>query len=524
MKAINLISMLFLVPPLLVAKTEQKKQPNFIVILADDMGLTDVGAFHKLYPGNTDAQLAHKFTPNLDKLAIQGIRCTRGYASPWSAPSRQMLLSGQWVNRRNAFDHPWMGAQLRKEGYVTGIVGKTHGDKTIDKIYRNLDTKTAEFDDGFFFNGGSRKSYLKAGEIFPTRKNLVHSKFVAKDSDYLTDIYTQYAIRFIEEHANQPFMLYLPFNAPHGPLDGKPEDLRKLFPEVFAGASDQDIMTGPLRALPWQDKNANTSRSDSIEAMHFAAMVYRMDLSIGRIIETLKKKGVDNNTIIIFTSDNTRTSGYGEWLSENHPYTGRKYDLFDGGIRVPYIVWSSEIASSKRSGSLYNGLVSLADIAPTMLGQATNKPNPYPTDGIDIMPYLLGKKKQPKGRVFFCALDANSEKMTGIQNFSGKKNTKIIHSVYIKDNEKILCWNTANTDEVGVSYARLPDVEFKNNAKELVRETPPTIGSKPEKKAAKALYNEFIQFVINQQDQLFTTWAGDDNEEDKNIKWWMIKK
>ena len=121
------------------------EKPNLIVIFADDMGVTDIGAFHELYPGATEAQLAHSYTPNLDRLAKAGVRCTRAYAANWCAPSRQMLLSGQWVNRRNAYDHPWIGAQLRQAGYVTGCVGKNHGSKPIAKTYRNMDPETAEW-------------------------------------------------------------------------------------------------------------------------------------------------------------------------------------------------------------------------------------------------------------------------------------------------------------------------------------------------------------------------------------------
>ena len=212
------------------------------------MGVTDVGAFHELYPGCPEEQLAHRYTPNLDRLAEQGIRCTRAYAAAWCAPSRQMLLSGQWVNRRNAYDHPWIGSQLRQEGYVTGLVGKSHGGRPIAKTYRNMDPKTAEFDDGFFFNGGCRRSYLEKGETFPGRRGLVPFTFTAKGGEYLTDVYNDHAVEFIERNASRPFMLYLPYNAPHGPLDGKPEDLRKLFPEVFAEASDEDIISGPLMA------------------------------------------------------------------------------------------------------------------------------------------------------------------------------------------------------------------------------------------------------------------------------------
>ncbi|GEM_PF-3126300 len=135
-------------------------RPNFIVILADDMGTGDIGAYRELYPGGPEEprfaarrdpnypgtlpiQLAHQFTPNLDRLAREGIRCTRGYATAWCAPSRQMLFSGLWANRTNAYDHPWVGAQLRAAGYATGMMGKNHGVRPINRTYGNLDPDTA---------------------------------------------------------------------------------------------------------------------------------------------------------------------------------------------------------------------------------------------------------------------------------------------------------------------------------------------------------------------------------------------
>jgi len=379
--------------------------------------VTDIGAFHELYPGAPKTQLAHKHTPNLDRLATEGIRFTRAYATNWCAPSRQMLLSGQWVNRRNAYDHPWIGSQLRQEGYVTGLVGKSHGGRPIAKTYRNMDPKTAEFDDGFFFNGGCRRSYLKKGETFPGRRGLKPFTFAAKGGEYLTDVYNDHAVEFIERNAGRPFMLYLPYNAPHGPLDGKPEDLRKLFPETFADATDEDIISGPLMS-----RRNRRERVDKLSAMHFAAMVYRMDLGIGRIMETLKAKGVADNTLIVFTSDNGRTFGYGEWLAENHPFTGHKAEMLEGGIRVPFIVWSAALAKSKQSGALYDGLVSLADIAPTLMAQASAEPYAYPTDGVDLMPYVSGAKPPLTGRTFFCALKGDpKKKMSGVKDFTQSK-------------------------------------------------------------------------------------------------------
>ena len=224
-------------------------------------------------------------------------------------------------------------------------------------------------------------------------------------------------------------MLYLPYNAPHGPLDGKPEDLRKLFPDVFGEATDEEIISGPLKA-----------RTDKLEAMHFAAMVYRMDLGIGRIMKTLKEKGINRNTLVIFTSDNGRTFGYGDWLAENHPFTGHKTEMLDGGIRVPFLVWSADLAASNQSGKLYDGLVSLADIAPTLMVQATSNPYAHPTDGVDLMPYLSGEAPARRTHLVLCA-GGIAEKMTGIEEFTESRfDADLVHLAYVRDDQKLLCW------------------------------------------------------------------------------------
>ena len=476
------------------------EKPNLIVIFADDMGVTDIGAFHELYPGAPEAQLAHSYTPKLDRLAKEGVRCTRAYAANWCAPSRQMLLSGQWVNRRNAYDHPWIGAQLRQAGYVTGSVGKHHGAKPIAKSYRNMDPETAEFDDGFFYNGGCRRSYFEKGETFPCRHGLKPFDFVAEGGEYLTDVYNDHAVDFIERNADQPFFLYLPYNAPHGPLDGKPEDLRKLFPDTFGKRSDEEIIS-----------QAPSAKSDEEEAMHFAAMVYRMDLGIGRIVQTLEKHGIANNTLIIFAADNPRTYGYGEWLAENHPFTGHKAEMLDGGIRVPFLAWSADLAKSKQSGKLYDGLVSLADIAPTLMAQASDAPYAYPTDGVDLMPYLSGEKYPLKGRKFFCALKGDpKKKMSGVKEFTESKfNGDMVHLAYVEDDQKLLCWIPQNDTPVGATAARLPYVVSKKDPAKPLREQTPIAGVVPVEGSGRELYENMVDLLRSNGDDLVPVWSGD---------------
>lgn len=379
------------------------EKPNIIFIFADDMGIADIGAYRELYAGepadhpnptdpgydgDLELQLAHQFTPNLDRLAHEGIRCTRAYSGAWCAPSRQVLLSGQWSSRRHAYDHPWIGAQLRSAGYVTGFFGKSHGAKATQKVFGNTNPRTAEFDDGLFFNAGARGFYMEAGETLPGRVGLKPFKFEAEADDYITDVFTDQAVQFIERHADQPFLLYLPYTAPHEPLHGKPEDLKKMFPGVFGSRSDASI-TAEVAG------NKFRRVSDELKAYHYAAMVYNMDLGIGRILQTLERLDLDDNTLIIFATDN------GAQWGTNYPLSGHKTETREGGIRVPFIVWSADIAASSASGSVYDGLVSLADVAPTLRSLAGMTERSYPTDGANMLPYWMGAKEPPIGRTYF---------------------------------------------------------------------------------------------------------------------------
>lgn len=511
---------------------DKRRPPNLIVILADDMGIGDIGAFRELYAGGPEdvpmdlkdlgyhgdiaIQLAHQHTPNLDRLAREGIRFTRAYSGSWCAPSRQMLLSGQWSSRASAYDYPWIGQQLREAGYVTGFVGKSHGSKPTQKVYGNRDPETAEFDDGLFFNNGARGFYMKAGETLPGRVGFQSFDFKAQAGDYITDVFSDHAIDFIERHASseqtKPFMLYLPYTAPHEPLHGKPEDLKKLFPEAFAGRSDASIINE-------MDGHAFRKASVQMKAYHYAAMVYNMDLGIGRILDTLKAQGIEDNTIIIFTCDN------GAQWGSNYPGSGHKSETRDGGIRVPFILWSQDLAQSDQSGGIYNGLISLADIAPTLLAQATDSAKEYPTDGVDLMPYASGKQPPLRGRTWFWTNHGSGNtlktKVDGAHEFvDGPLPNAILQSVYVRDDQKITCWNAEGSDAVGVVYNKLPDVVGRADPWKAVIETPPVSGVLPDNEGGRELMDAMKTLVRESDGDLRTHWTGD--PKGGGTSWWFM--
>jgi arylsulfatase A-like enzyme len=254
-------------------------------------------------------------------------------------------------------------------------------------------------------------------------------------------------------------------------------------------------------------------------------MVYRMDLGIGRIMKTLKEKGIDRNTFVIFASDNGRTFGYGDWLAENHPFSGHKSEMLDGGIRVPFLVWSAELAKSAQSGKVYDGLVSLADIAPTLMAQASDAPYAHPTDGVDLMPYLSGKEAPLEGRTWFCALKASPEKMTGIEDFTDPEfDAGLVHLAYVRDDQKLLCWIPQDDHRPGASYARLPRVVGKNNPAELLRERTPVAGTVPVEGTGRALYEEMVDLIRSNGDALVPVWSGDVGKKPLPVSWMSFEK
>lgn len=479
-------------------------QPNVIIILADDLGYGDIGAFRKMYKGVDDKPEAYKHTPQLDKLAKEGIRFSRAYATCWCAPSRQVLLSGMWVGRKSARENPWVGNRLRKLGYTTGVVGKVHGEYPIQRCFENTDPLSAEFDDGFFFNGGERPSYLKKGDTFPTRVGSKSSEFVAEGGEYITDVFTNHAVDFIKRNQKNPFMLYIAHTSPHYPLQGKPEDMRRLFPEQFGSLSDDEI-------------RATASKKDdkALLAAHFTAMVYGLDRGIGKVIETLEACDIANNTLIIFASDNGAKNG------SNYPLDGHKWDGLEGGIRVPMIVWSKKLHESKASGTVCDRMVSLADVAPTVLAAAGCKDNLH-TDGMDIIASVTGKQPWPENRRYLITTRCYIFQNTGAMDFGFEyeDNHPLMQYVYISDEAKVVAWNPNKTKNIGVVYRALPNFSAAEEPEKLMKEKTPKNGVLPGSGPGMFLFNEMLDVIKSSEGDIIQTWSCAPASEIADYKWW----
>ncbi len=332
-------------------------RPNIVILLADDLGYADVG-----FQGCRDIP-----TPHIDSLARNGVRCTNGYVSgPYCSPTRAGLLTGRYQQR---FGHEFnpsrankagdpiglpltettIADRLRKAGYVTGMVGKWHlGEEP------QFQPPQRGFDELFGFLAGARPYFSGKGSP------ILRGAKPVEEHQYLTDAFAREAVAFIENHKAHAFFLYLAFNAVHTPMEATSGRLEK-----FASISDTRRRT-------------------------YAAMMSAMDDAVGRVLETLRSNGLEENTLIFFFSDNGGPTMKGTTIngSINAPLRGSKRTTLEGGIRVPFVVqWKGKLPADK----VYDRSLIQLDVLPTALA-AAGAPADAKLDGVDLVPYLSGKK------------------------------------------------------------------------------------------------------------------------------------
>jgi arylsulfatase A-like enzyme len=364
----------------LAAAPAAERKPNVIVIIADDLGYADLGM-----QGSAIIP-----TPNIDSIAKNGVRFTDAYATaPVSAPSRAGILTGRHQQRCgfefNAvaemppgvifglpLSEKTLAGHLKPLGYTTGLVGKWH--LGSPEGYRPNERGFDEFYG--FLEGASR--YLPAGRPFPRgadpgtgekEQHIVRNNVPLVEEEYLTDAFGREAVAFIDRHHEKPFFLYLAFNAPHVPLQATEKYLKRFASVKIEGGERK---------------------------RHYMAMVSAMDDNIGRVLEALRKHGVENDTLIFFASDNGGTPGKGS----NAPLRGFKQDVWEGGIRVPFCLqWKNHIPA----GRVVGNLISLMDITPTALAAAgASVPENSALDGANLLPFLTGKNTAlPHDRLFW---------------------------------------------------------------------------------------------------------------------------
>lgn len=338
-----------------------ERRPNVIVILADDQGYAELGV-----QGGKDIP-----TPNIDTIAKNGVRFTDGHVScPVCSPTRAGLLTGRYQQRfghefnpgpatdaADTFGLPLtettIASRMKSAGYVTGIVGKWH----LGYKAEYLPTKRG-FDEFFGFPGGAHQ-YFESGKA-DTGNPIMRGTEAVVEKEYLTDAFAREAVSFIERHKEEPFFLYLAFNAVHSPLQA-PEKYLSRFTKI----ADQKRRT-------------------------FAAMLSATDDAVGRVLDTVRKNDLENDTLIIYLSDNGGpTAGT---TSRNDPLRGFKGQVYEGGHRIPYMLqWKGHVPA----GKVYDKSVISLDIAPTALAVAGVKAEGAKFDGVNLLPFLTKDSGTP---------------------------------------------------------------------------------------------------------------------------------
>ena len=392
-------------------------KPNVIVILVDDLGFNQIGSYGG---GMSNGNFK---TPNIDKLANDGVLCTNGYSSsPICSPSRAALLTGRFPTRfgyeftptastfmkgislfskdngvapyiyndekeKDIINIEKMGLpqseitiaeMLKPQGYHNVHIGKWHLGHSNEFLPRKQGfDESLRIDQGSLFLPKDDPNVVNAKlEFDPIDKILWGNLPYAvnfnegprmEPKGHLTDYLTDEAVKFIEYNKNRPFFLYMAYWAVHSPLQAKIEDYEKL-----------DYI-------------------ENHEERVLASMVMTVDRGVGKIRKALKDSGIDDNTIIVFTSDNG-APGYIGLPDLNKPYRGWKLTHFEGGIHVPFIV---SYPNKIPAGKVYSGRVSNLDIFSTFSNIAQVDLRNSELDGVDILPYLIGEKEGEPERIIF---------------------------------------------------------------------------------------------------------------------------
>jgi arylsulfatase A-like enzyme len=345
------------------------QRPNVVLIITDDVGYGDFGVY-----GATDIR-----TPNVDRLAREGVRLTDFYAAPTCTPTRASLITGRYQQRVGLEAAlPSAGPRdrgltptgrslpqlLKNNRYATGLIGKWHlGWKP------EFGPNEHGFDYFFGFKSGAIDFYTH--ESANGTDDLFENDRPVRVDGYMTDLITAHAVRFIEQHAGEAFFLDVSYNAAHWP---------------FQVPDHHSVAKAIANPSPLDDP-APTRRD-------YAAMLERADQGVGQILQTLARLGLERNTLVIFTNDNG-----GEWLSRNTPLFNRKGTLWEGGIRVPAIFrWPGRLPAGRLSAQP----AIFMDLTASILA-ATRTPVPADArlEGIDLLPILEGRSPQVERSLFW---------------------------------------------------------------------------------------------------------------------------
>lgn len=353
---------------LLLPDKSNARLPNIVIIVADDLGYADLGC-----QGAKDIK-----TPHIDGLASKGVRCTSGYtAAPVGGPTRAALLTGRYPQRFGfEFNPPrdpksdyglpptetTLAASLQSAGYSTCLVGKWHlgNDSKRHPQSRGFHDFFGFLDGAHYYLEGQPPARGALPTNGPWLNGMLRGTQSVVEQEYLTDAFTREAVAFIDKYQKQPFFLVAAYNAPHAPVE----------------APDKHI-----------DRVVGVTGGDHRRRV-YAAMITALDDGVGAIEAKLQSAGILDDSLVFFLSDNGGITGYLS-PSSNAPLIGAKTELLEGGIRVPfYLQWPAKLPT----GKTFQPMVSVLDIAPTVLAAAEIKPsNTRSLDGVDLTPFLSGR-------------------------------------------------------------------------------------------------------------------------------------
>jgi arylsulfatase B len=351
------------------------KQPNIVLIVADDLGYAELGC-----QGASDIR-----TPHIDSIARHGLRFTSGYVTaPVCSPSRAGLLTGRYpqrfghelnaIGKQNRLPHVGLPTSektiadyLWAAGYATGIVGKWHlgGTEPYHPQRRGFGEFFGFLHEGHFYVDDRHLdavSLLRANEPpYDEQNPVLRGMQPVGDFGYLTEAFTREAMAFIDRHRDRPFFLYLPYNAVHSPMQ-----VTEAYLGRFAGIKERKRRV-------------------------FAAMLAALDDGVGSVLGKLREAGLREDTLVVFLSDNGGQTA--ELTSSNAPLRGGKGQLYEGGIRVPFLMqWAGHLPG----GVVYDRPVSSLDVLPTAMAAAGIKSaDGVKLDGVDLLPDLMGRNTRP---------------------------------------------------------------------------------------------------------------------------------
>lgn len=386
-------------------------RPNILFILADDLGWADLSCY-----GRPDYQ-----TPNLDRLAQQGIKFTNAYsAAPVCTPTRVGFYTGRYPSRLPVgleepltqrsqmgeklktagipHDHPTVSSLIKAQGYDTALIGKWHVG-----YLPNFSPMKIGFNEFFGNMSGAVDHFTHkdmTGEL-----DLYEAEVPVDRIGYVTDLLTTRAVDYIRRPHKNPFYLSLHYTAPHWPWEGPGDG---AISKVLKGGYGGFTSGGSLKI--------------------YGEMMKSLDAAIGRVLSGLKAAGLEKNTLVIFTSDNG-----GERFSYNWPFTGQKFDLHEGGIRVPAIVrWPGVTTAQK----VTDQPVITMDWTATMIAAAGGKPDPkYPLDGEDMESVLSGKRTVFE-RKFFWRTYKQGAMRSGKWKYIREGKNETLHDLSVDEREQ----------------------------------------------------------------------------------------